>query len=617
MQFPKLTPLQSRFAASCAASLILVILYLAFSKPHFAYALDADSIEHSDHNHPLIIDLNDHGGGSQLLVFDEDESTQGYVPDFPSIGRSITGRAPNDPQQSPLANNVPGIGDISMGDAQYWVFPSSALYGPLSTETPRVPSARKRELGADEQDHLELKRRHQGDRTLYLTLNVCNQPSPVEGDPDHPPPQLKLFVSTNPSNQFPGDNSGTIQNPNPTVDGGWSEFQIETSSDVYIGIEAQTDSSFQGTYNYEITASIDDYYTFSEGSNFLQNIASDDRAGSLTFYTTNETSGTLFGMFVHNQGDVMMQAVSRSYCGMKNIALIQGNLGDGDRGNVSVLGSQTIPGAPIQQFFVDGLNSSSSYVAFMAIASNYSSAGSGNVNGGGTIWQSVQFNTTNDINCRVIYNISTCPGFSYKVPANSNNSTADLISFYNNMTFTNFQPFKYALQQIPCDTEDSAQYSLAANCTDCMVNYTRWFCTVQMPMCESIFINGTSSHARNVNSPFPDNTSLSSDFLASLPQKNAVKSLNFNRSRNTDIDGGIAPGPYNEILPCPDLCYGLVRGCSSAMGFSCPLTTPLLWYSYGEDPATCNNAGIPSGSSVLRVPSMVLLYGVVGVFMII
>lgn len=399
MQFPKPTPLQSRFAASCAASLILVILYLAFSSPHFAYALEADSIERSDHNHPLILDLNDYVGESRLLPFGGDEDVQGYEPEFSAMGRSIVGKAPTDPQLVPLQNNVPGKSDISMGDSQHWTFPSSALYGPQSTQLPQVPSPRKREISADEQDHLDLKRRQQNDRTLYLTLNVCDQPSPVNGNPAQPPPQLKFFVSTDPNNKFPGDNSGTLRaNAGVPVDGGWAEFQSNTSSDVYITIEAQTDSSFQGKYNYELTASNDYYYTYSEGFSSMQWSASDGTAASFTVPNTTSIQGAPFGIFVHNQGDVMIQGVSKSYCGMKNKALIQGNLRDAGSGNVTVLTSTTLDNVPIQQFYVSGLNTSSSYIAMMAIASNYSGAGSGQVNGGGTVWQNITFSTTNGTN---------------------------------------------------------------------------------------------------------------------------------------------------------------------------------------------------------------------------
>ena len=54
MQFPKLTPLQSRFAASLLASAILMFIYFSLSNTQFAYAAELDSIIPSDHNHPII-----------------------------------------------------------------------------------------------------------------------------------------------------------------------------------------------------------------------------------------------------------------------------------------------------------------------------------------------------------------------------------------------------------------------------------------------------------------------------------------------------------------------------------------------------------------------------------
>lgn len=53
-----------------------------------------------------------------------------------------------------------------------------------------------------------------------------------------------------------------------------------------------------------------------------------------------------------------------------------------------------------QQFYVPGLNKSSSYQAIMALDSYYASSGNGTPTGGGTVWKAIDFTTkSGKINC--------------------------------------------------------------------------------------------------------------------------------------------------------------------------------------------------------------------------
>ena len=409
MQFPKLTPLQSRFAASFAASLLLVILYLTFSSPHFAYAFESDSIEHRDHNHPLLLDLTNHDLGPHFTDWSS-EDEKSYEPEFAALGRSIVGRVPDEPMISELSNNVPGKMDISGGQQQYWSFSKMALYGQLSSTTSDLPPSQQKrgdeDLEEDAQTKVELKRRQTGDRMLYLTLNVCDQPSAVFSNSTAPPQPLQLFLSQNSNNQRPGPNVADLTQA-LKADHGYANYTIMTSDAIFIGIDAPSDPNYQGTYNYEITASIDAPYTFHEDYSNLYYVDSDKNASLLV--SNNLTSanasqslkqqwmskGSLFSIFVHNQNDPSILGLSRSYCGMRNHAQIQGNVQGVENTDVEVGMTLTGGRLPKQQFYVKNLNGSSSYYATIAIQSTYTKSGSGNVNGGGTIWNYIKFDTKN------------------------------------------------------------------------------------------------------------------------------------------------------------------------------------------------------------------------------
>jgi calcium channel MID1 len=187
------------------------------------------------------------------------------------------------------------------------------------------------------------------------------------------------------------------------------------------------------------------------------------------------------------------------------------------------------------------------------------------------------------------------------------------------------------MQQIACNTTDSARYSLAADCANCTAAYKNWLCAVAIPRCEDIslpilrsFLDGTTDAARtqvnqvfnskalmprNLGQAFPNGTTLPSllssssssssnnttDDDTSVPQWNSTGYENItsrvyaNSSRNPVIDSAIKPGPYMEFLPCEDLCFSLVRMCPAAMGFACPQGNGLA-RSYGRQ-GQCNNPG--------------------------
>ena len=409
MQFPKLTPLQSRFAASFAASLVLVILFLTLSRPQFAYAFEADSIEHRDHNHPFLLD---HGVRAEALATEEDDEVQKYLPGFAEWDRSLLGRAPDSPFVNALSNNEPGQLNYSPGGpAQFWSFSKSELDGQLSSETQVLPPSgevRRDHTPVEDEDNgrenIELRRRQNDQRTYYLTLNVCDQPTPTTSNPSGTPPPLQIYISHDPNNKYPESPSATVY-----LDYAWNGYfyyTTETNGDVYVGVKAENDTLFQGQYNYELTISIDEPYAAYQDFQSLYWLDSDSSAAlfvSNNLTTNNSTnssngqawmnSGSPFSIFVHDKNDVTFSGLIKSFCGIKKHAQIIGNLKGLNTTDVEVKMTTIGGGYPKEQFLVKNLLGNSQYYAVMALESNYSSYGPGNVNGGGNVWNAITFNT--------------------------------------------------------------------------------------------------------------------------------------------------------------------------------------------------------------------------------
>lgn len=94
---------------------------------------------------------------------------------------------------------------------------------------------------------------------------------------------------------------------------------------------------------------------------------------------------------------------------------------------------------------------------------------------------------------------------------------------------------------------------------------------------------------------FPNGTMLSPALVAAANQSAAM-----NGSRNAAIDTVVQPGPYKEVLPCDDLCFGIVQSCPSAMGFSCPMSGQIGFNtSYGQRP---NGSAEQSGQITCNFP---------------
>lgn len=214
-------------------------------------------------------------------------------------------------------------------------------------------------------------------------------------------------------------------------------------------------------------------------------------------------------------------------------------------------------GLPKQQFFLGGLNASTQYNIYLTLSSNVTT------NAGTVFSPSMSIKTKTNDNCQLVFDLPFCTETAYAAPANPSvfNSTG-LASFYDTMASQLYANFSVTMQLYPCNRSSSAQFSLIRNCSTCLVAYKSWLCAVTIPRCADVTDDSSYLYERPVN-----------------------------QSRNPQIDQVIQPGPYKEVLPCSELCFGVEQNCPSTLGFQCPLPKSFgLQNGYGDSRVGVCNA---------------------------
>ncbi|TVY73218.1 Calcium influx-promoting protein ehs1 [Lachnellula suecica] len=633
MPLPKLSPLQSRLAASLIASLMLLLLYFTFASPHFAYAADVDSIRAEDHNHERLL-------ARPFLDIDVDGlelREMAYEVEFMGIDRGIIGRAPTGNEPTGVINNRKEQINIALGQTVSYMFTNASLWGAKSTTKAYLSPLRLQGRDYEDEDDLEdedgeeeelkLKPRQSSSsdfRTLYISVTACTQPKALDNTTSVPAPQLQLYISQSPNNTTPGP--GNAPQSMVELDGGYAMYALNATGDVYFGVfgNNNTKTAFNDLpWNVEIAASIDaPYHYYYNSSDNLAFTDSDASAallvagnpmkldGSGNNWSKWENASTPFRVFMTKSDDQSIVGLQNSYCAWKQI----------DQGQISVnstVAKRSIANhLPEERFYVAGLAAGTKYHVSLAMDGNSTDAGLGVVGGGGIVFRQTNFSTSIDNNCAVITGLSFCEDVSYRVPSNLNNfaNATLLANFYDNYALQQFQYFENVLSTVPCETTSSAQYSLARTCENCTAAYKQWLCAVAIPRCTDFSFPASEDYLRPraMGFPFPNGTLLPAD-----PNRPAY----LNNSRNPVIDANVTSGPYQEILPCEDLCYHVVQSCPASMGFECPMPDSLTFtQSYGSititsssasgnaTPVSCNYPGetLFSGGS-LALPSQVLM----------
>lgn len=561
----------------------------------------------------------------------------GYEAEFVGVDRGIIGRAASGVQG--LANNSPVKLNIEPGSTNHHVLENSTLWGPHGVRGVGLPplpgwntstasalvdnSESKRLTNRDVVDEGEQLQERQSDslssRTVYVSINTCSQPQP-DGTITGEPPQLALYISQSANNTKPGPDKLDQQEVVP-LDEGLAIWTADATGDLHISVSAPvlSGTAFSGIWSYELAASIDAPYHASHGQDpnntFLYLVDSDTNSALLVTdnLTTPDANDTIrgqwmnfapqtspqpalwpFDLFVFNQNNAAVRGLRNSFCGLQQLD---------KRHVVASKASMTQRGldnTPKEQFHVQGLNSSSGYSAILAMSGNSTSSGANVIGGGGSVWAARTFRTKTSPNCQLIFDLPFCTSVAYAVPTNGTISATDLVSLYDSAAQSYYQAFNYSLQQIPCDTTNTAQYSLARNCADCARAYKTWLCAVTVPRCADLDLSpsapdgGAYLMPRGIGAAFPNGSTLDLSAITlrdpSVPRRagrrdddennnTASSSANAssmtahawtNAARNSLVDTQLAPGPHAELLPCADLCHALVQSCPAALGFACP-----------------------------------------------
>ncbi|KAI8633079.1 stretch-activated Ca2+-permeable channel component-domain-containing protein [Xylariaceae sp. FL1651] len=576
----QLSLLQSRLAASVIASCLLIVLYLFLFAPQLAFAADLSQI-------PSRVGP----------VYDVEDTTESldlrgplYEPEFSLFDRSIMGRVTNGAFS--LDDDKPTTSNIDPGNTNVYVFEVATVSGRSAQEPSTSHELREawngtQAAGKGEGDDelasdVEVARRQQSSKTIYISANTCNQPERISPDQTTmDPPQLTLFVSTSSENTSPGPGKSEDTQKAIVFDEGAVMFNTSLNHAVYFSISAPqvSDTYFTSTlpYNYEIAVSLNGYYHAydNEAQPNLYWVDSDASATLLTTRNLTDSpeevvSTPPYTVFVQNTNNVGVNGIRNSYCGLSAWAQIR-PLQDGSSQATIGLRQGGEANLTMQEFYISGLNASTSYTGILA--RNASSAlqkrQNGGTGGGMIVYKGVDFSTKPNGACTFIFNLTLCTETQYAVPGNSTifpNATA-LAHFYDNYTQTMWDNFDKVLQQTACQAPPTQKYSLAKDCDDCKTAYKNWLCSVAIPRCEDFSSpNQSYLQMRNINAPFPNGSFVDQSIRQNFSQVKA-----YNSSRNLDIDETVQPGPYKEVLPCDYLCYELVKSCPASMGFSCPL----------------------------------------------
>ncbi|KAG8159327.1 hypothetical protein KVR01_010988 [Diaporthe batatas] len=573
----QLSPLQSRFAASAIATVVLIIVYFTLFPPQFAFA------EETSHVSPVVLD-----GSAGLELADTDSETIElvYEPEFDAFDRSILGEVTKRDTLS-LTNNVPNQMNLVSGQTLVYVFQGSQLSSAQDAAALELRAEAETSEGEEVDVFADLYEQDQLPKRatatmVYISANTCLQPT--GNSTSSGPPQLTLYVSNSTDNTSPGPLADASKQEVVPFTEGAVMFNLTASDDLYMGVSASNYSDdFSGIYNFQIAASVDMWYhSYNESmSDELFWVDSDTTSVLLMTQnlTTTRDKGTEeqlmesrpYVMFAQNDAVPSINGMRYSYCGLDNYAQIAAVRNGKETTQITTgITRRGAGGHPKQQFYFSGLNASSKYQGILARNANATT----DVNvpgGGGHVLRATTFETkSTGGNCALVFNLTFCDQVAYAVPSNNITfpNTTLLGEFYDQYAQSLWDGFNKSLQQIPCEAPNEQQYSLVRNCSTCASAYKNWLCSVTIPRCEDFSATSPWLQPRAINETFPDGSRPAPDLLA--PFAESQNQISFQRSRNPIIDETVKPGPYKEVLPCEELCYELVQSCPASLGFACP-----------------------------------------------
>lgn len=272
-----------------------------------------------------------------------------------------------------------------------------------------------------------------------------------------------------------------------------------------------------------------------------------------------------------NDGSCSFQGLTKSFCAVQRAV---DDIVDGSKIHLSFVDKDE---NYRKRFFVDGLNASTDYVAYVT-------ADVGGLDEPGVVYNKIEFTTDSADTCELAHDLDFCSDVSYSIPQssqfNSDHNSTVLFQLYDDYARSLYENFSKSMDQVNCAGSLDAVFSPIRSCDHCKDSYKRWLCGMVFPRCTSQEEPGYL--LREVNSS-------RNDFLNNIIQP---------------------PNPYYEILPCIDLCYAIVRDCPPDFSFACPSHNVSLKKSYqfyeDEEYTTCNLVGLDASDIVNSGNSLVI-----------
>lgn len=310
-----------------------------------------------------------------------------------------------------LGNNQYQDSSLEVGGVQWFFVTKEMVNGKKATTISTLPaSLSARDVQENDNVKLELRKRHQAESlakrdqtTVYLSLTTCSKPtsnstSTVPGSF----PQLQLYYSTDASLEKPGPGKDDNRQTLVTAEGGFANASITTDGDIFIGVVAPNSTAYSGTYRYQIAASIDaPFHSVIDDDSFLYFIDADVSAALLVTNNLTQSDPNSanyqewmklqppFTMFAHNINNTALAGLERSFCALDTLSTL------GRISNSTEIGmtSRGLGNKPKEQFYITGLNRSSTYNGILAMVGNSTQHGNGIIGGGGKVWKAMNFTT--------------------------------------------------------------------------------------------------------------------------------------------------------------------------------------------------------------------------------
>jgi calcium channel MID1 len=336
----QLSPLQSRLAASVAASIILIVLaFTLLPGPRLALAADVSNVPNIVFDEPMATD--------GVHVAPREVAGDGmYRAEFESFDASILGRR-TEGKSAELSDNVPASFSLKPGHVAYFMFQSGGVLGMEDVAT----------------------------RPVFVSANTCMQPRRAEGAAaGGSPPQLRLLFSSDPVQRPPNRTKSTTQ---ATVfKEGAVMHRVDSTGVFYFGIEAPIlPEGYAGDWGFEVAVSAEGWYhTYGDGNDNDRLIHTVAKDGNGVLLMTRDLadqededqivldSAPPLALFAAPAGSSAFEGIRNSFCGLRTYAHVVG-MHDADHANkVSVsLTTRGFTNRPKQQFWLAGLDSNTKY----------------------------------------------------------------------------------------------------------------------------------------------------------------------------------------------------------------------------------------------------------------